>query len=196
MKCNYCLLADMTALYSYELFLIFLLLLPLVHIWKRWSVGFFFFFLSFKVPSKRDATQSTIKEEKVHLLKYNIGDLVWSKVSGFPWWPCMVSADPVLHAYTKLKGMWFTFLQVVIALEEFYSSSMQLISNLLSTGMLKSYKWYSWAKSCVSFNSSVLWKVPKLWFGQNVWSHVKKRKKQTCVFHCFCGDAWWIDTGY
>lgn len=64
-----------------------------------------FFFFSFKGPAKRDSTQSTVKEDKVHLLKYNIGDLVWSKVSGFPWWPCMVSADPVLHSYTKLKGM-------------------------------------------------------------------------------------------
>ncbi|KAL2305438.1 hypothetical protein Nmel_007424 [Mimus melanotis] len=73
----------------------------------------FFFppFLSFQVPAKRDPTQSTIKEEKVHLLKYNIGDLVWSKVSGFPWWPCMVSADPVLHAYTKLKGQKKNFRQ-------------------------------------------------------------------------------------
>ncbi|KAJ7419014.1 histone-lysine N-methyltransferase NSD2 isoform X4 [Willisornis vidua] len=64
-----------------------------------------------KAPAKRDPTQSTIKEEKVHLLKYNIGDLVWSKVSGFPWWPCMVSADPVLHSYTKLKGQKKSFRQ-------------------------------------------------------------------------------------
>ncbi|RMC14419.1 hypothetical protein DUI87_09515 [Hirundo rustica rustica] len=64
-----------------------------------------------KGPAKRDPTQSTVKEEKVHLLKYNIGDLVWSKVSGFPWWPCMVSADPVLHAYTKLKGQKKSFRQ-------------------------------------------------------------------------------------
>ncbi|XP_054681022.1 histone-lysine N-methyltransferase NSD2 isoform X3 [Grus americana] len=64
-----------------------------------------------KAPAKRDATQSTIKEDKVHLLKYNIGDLVWSKVSGFPWWPCMVSADPVLHSYTKLKGQKKSFRQ-------------------------------------------------------------------------------------
>ncbi|XP_035754537.1 histone-lysine N-methyltransferase NSD2 isoform X2 [Egretta garzetta] len=64
-----------------------------------------------KVPAKRDPTQSTIKEDKVHLLKYNIGDLVWSKVSGFPWWPCMVSADPVLHSYTKLKGQKKSFRQ-------------------------------------------------------------------------------------
>ncbi|XP_010014028.1 PREDICTED: histone-lysine N-methyltransferase NSD2 [Nestor notabilis] len=64
-----------------------------------------------KAPAKRDPTQSTVKEDKVHLLKYNIGDLVWSKVSGFPWWPCMVSADPVLHAYTKLKGQKKSFRQ-------------------------------------------------------------------------------------
>ncbi|KAM6261346.1 histone-lysine N-methyltransferase NSD2 isoform 2-T7 [Porphyrio hochstetteri] len=64
-----------------------------------------------KAPAKRDSTQSTVKEDKVHLLKYNVGDLVWSKVSGFPWWPCMVSADPVLHSYTKLKGQKKSFRQ-------------------------------------------------------------------------------------
>lgn len=64
-----------------------------------------------KAPAKRDSTQSTIKDDKVHLLKYNIGDLVWSKVSGFPWWPCMVSADPILHSYTKLKGQKKSFRQ-------------------------------------------------------------------------------------
>lgn len=26
--------------------------------------------------------------------KYNIGDLVWAKLSGHPWWPCMVSNSP------------------------------------------------------------------------------------------------------
>uniref|UniRef100_A0A8B9S6M6 Histone-lysine N-methyltransferase NSD2 n=1 Tax=Apteryx owenii TaxID=8824 RepID=A0A8B9S6M6_APTOW len=64
-----------------------------------------------KAPAKKDSTQSAVKEDKVHLLKYNIGDLVWSKVSGFPWWPCMVSADPVLHSYTKLKGQKKSFRQ-------------------------------------------------------------------------------------
>ncbi|XP_072192884.1 histone-lysine N-methyltransferase NSD2 isoform X2 [Excalfactoria chinensis] len=64
-----------------------------------------------KAPAKRDSTQIAIKDDKVHLLKYNIGDLVWSKVSGFPWWPCMVSADPILHSYTKLKGQKKSFRQ-------------------------------------------------------------------------------------
>ncbi|KAG6935895.1 Wolf-Hirschhorn syndrome candidate 1 [Chelydra serpentina] len=64
-----------------------------------------------KIPAKKDSTPSTVKEDKVHVLKYNIGDLVWSKVSGYPWWPCMVSADPLLHSYTKLKGQKKSFRQ-------------------------------------------------------------------------------------
>ncbi|XP_006893665.1 PREDICTED: histone-lysine N-methyltransferase NSD2-like [Elephantulus edwardii] len=56
-----------------------------------------------KIPAKKDSCPS-ISRDRDHLLKYNIGDLVWSKVSGYPWWPCMVSADPLLHTCTKLKG--------------------------------------------------------------------------------------------
>ncbi|XP_015337364.1 histone-lysine N-methyltransferase NSD2 isoform X2 [Marmota marmota marmota] len=56
-----------------------------------------------KIPVKKESCPSTGRD-KDQLLKYNVGDLVWSKVSGYPWWPCMVSADPLLHHYTKLKG--------------------------------------------------------------------------------------------
>uniref|UniRef100_F7GP24 Nuclear receptor binding SET domain protein 2 n=1 Tax=Macaca mulatta TaxID=9544 RepID=F7GP24_MACMU len=56
-----------------------------------------------KIPAKKESCPNTGRD-KDHLLKYNVGDLVWSKVSGYPWWPCMVSADPLLHSYTKLKG--------------------------------------------------------------------------------------------
>ncbi|XP_014444987.1 histone-lysine N-methyltransferase NSD2 isoform X5 [Tupaia chinensis] len=56
-----------------------------------------------KIPAKKESCPNTGRD-KDHLLKYNVGDLVWSKVSGYPWWPCMVSADPLLHNYTKLKG--------------------------------------------------------------------------------------------
>ncbi|KAM9742245.1 histone-lysine N-methyltransferase NSD2 isoform 6-T7 [Dama dama] len=56
-----------------------------------------------KIPAKRESCPNSSRD-KDQLLKYNVGDLVWSKVSGYPWWPCMVSADPLLHSYTKLKG--------------------------------------------------------------------------------------------
>ncbi|XP_059131678.1 histone-lysine N-methyltransferase NSD2 isoform X2 [Peromyscus eremicus] len=56
-----------------------------------------------KIPVKKESCPNTGRDRDL-LLKYNVGDLVWSKVSGYPWWPCMVSADPLLHNHTKLKG--------------------------------------------------------------------------------------------
>ncbi|XP_028348243.1 histone-lysine N-methyltransferase NSD2 isoform X5 [Physeter macrocephalus] len=56
-----------------------------------------------KIPAKKESCPNSSRD-KDQLLKYNVGDLVWSKVSGYPWWPCMVSDDPLLHSYTKLKG--------------------------------------------------------------------------------------------
>ncbi|RXM29885.1 Histone-lysine N-methyltransferase NSD2 [Acipenser ruthenus] len=37
-------------------------------------------------------------------LKFGVGDVVWTKVSGYPWWPCMVATDPNLNHHVKLKG--------------------------------------------------------------------------------------------
>ncbi|XP_040822337.1 histone-lysine N-methyltransferase NSD2 isoform X2 [Ochotona curzoniae] len=56
-----------------------------------------------EVPVQKEPCASTGRDRD-QLLKYNVGDLVWSKVSGYPWWPCMVSADPLLHSHSKLKG--------------------------------------------------------------------------------------------
>ncbi|CAK6433357.1 unnamed protein product [Pipistrellus nathusii] len=56
-----------------------------------------------KIPAKKEPCPSTGRDRD-HLLRFSVGDLVWAKVSGYPWWPCMVSADPLLHSYTKLKG--------------------------------------------------------------------------------------------
>ncbi|XP_064142217.1 histone-lysine N-methyltransferase NSD2 isoform X3 [Loxodonta africana] len=56
-----------------------------------------------KIPVKKEPCPN-ISRDKDRLLRYSVGDLVWSKVSGYPWWPCMVSADPLLHTCTKLKG--------------------------------------------------------------------------------------------
>uniref|UniRef100_A0A803K3R2 Nuclear receptor-binding SET domain protein 2 n=1 Tax=Xenopus tropicalis TaxID=8364 RepID=A0A803K3R2_XENTR len=44
------------------------------------------------------------KNKEDFSLKYSVGDVVWSKVSGYPWWPCMVTSDPVLYSHTKVKG--------------------------------------------------------------------------------------------
>ncbi|XP_067326729.1 histone-lysine N-methyltransferase NSD3 isoform X3 [Anolis sagrei] len=34
---------------------------------------------------------------------FEVGDLVWSKVGTYPWWPCMVSRDPQLEVHTKIN---------------------------------------------------------------------------------------------
>ena len=33
--------------------------------------------------------------------KWVVGDMMWARVAGHPWWPCMVSPDPVSGQFTK-----------------------------------------------------------------------------------------------
>lgn len=35
------------------------------------------------------------------VVAWTLGDMLWAKVSGHPWWPCVVSPDPDLHQFTK-----------------------------------------------------------------------------------------------
>lgn len=35
---------------------------------------------------------------------YEVGDLIWSKMTGYPWWPCIVSIDPKTGIYSKISG--------------------------------------------------------------------------------------------
>jgi hypothetical protein len=37
-------------------------------------------------------------------IKFNIGDLVWAKVSGHPWWPCTVATDHSEDNHVKFIG--------------------------------------------------------------------------------------------
>uniref|UniRef100_UPI00358EDF5A histone-lysine N-methyltransferase NSD2 isoform X2 n=1 Tax=Myxine glutinosa TaxID=7769 RepID=UPI00358EDF5A len=37
-------------------------------------------------------------------VRYVEGDLVWAKVTGYPWWPCMVAQDPKACTHTWIKG--------------------------------------------------------------------------------------------
>ncbi|XP_034015655.1 histone-lysine N-methyltransferase NSD2 isoform X2 [Thalassophryne amazonica] len=50
------------------------------------------------VPELKEA-----REESAVLIRFSVGDLVWTKVSGYPWWPCMVTTDPELNNYIKQK---------------------------------------------------------------------------------------------
>ncbi|XP_029316667.1 histone-lysine N-methyltransferase NSD2 isoform X2 [Cottoperca gobio] len=42
-------------------------------------------------------------EESRLLIGFSVGDLVWTKVSGYPWWPCMVTTDPEFNNHIKQK---------------------------------------------------------------------------------------------
>ncbi|XP_038070520.1 histone-lysine N-methyltransferase NSD2-like [Patiria miniata] len=53
-------------------------------------------------PTLQANPPSTSFDEKP--CEWLVGDLVWSKVTGHPWWPCMVAYDPNLGIYTRMKG--------------------------------------------------------------------------------------------
>uniref|UniRef100_A0A3B4CIP5 Nuclear receptor binding SET domain protein 2 n=1 Tax=Pygocentrus nattereri TaxID=42514 RepID=A0A3B4CIP5_PYGNA len=42
-------------------------------------------------------------EDQPHLLFF-VGDIVWTKVSGYPWWPCMITTDPEFNLHFRQKG--------------------------------------------------------------------------------------------
>lgn len=41
---------------------------------------------------------------------FEVGDLIWAKMIGYPWWPCMISVDPETGHYSRIAGFWFTIL--------------------------------------------------------------------------------------
>ncbi|XP_041668628.1 histone-lysine N-methyltransferase NSD2 [Cheilinus undulatus] len=41
-------------------------------------------------------------EPPLHV-RFSTGDLVWTKVSGYPWWPCMITTDPEVNNHFKQK---------------------------------------------------------------------------------------------
>uniref|UniRef100_A0A7N6BYW4 Nuclear receptor binding SET domain protein 2 n=1 Tax=Anabas testudineus TaxID=64144 RepID=A0A7N6BYW4_ANATE len=49
-----------------------------------------------------EMTDKTIEESPL-LVRFSVGDLVWTKVSGYPWWPCMVTTDPEFSSHFKQK---------------------------------------------------------------------------------------------
>ena len=37
-------------------------------------------------------------------LPWCIGDIVWSKIPGHPWWPSLIAHEPNTEVYFKMKG--------------------------------------------------------------------------------------------
>lgn len=94
-------------------------------IWVDAQIGFFFYLLIFlflflqqlgPLPELKDAKEELelrdakeepelkdAKEQSPLLIRFSVGDVVWTKVSGYPWWPCMVATDPELNNHIKQK---------------------------------------------------------------------------------------------
>ncbi len=36
--------------------------------------------------------------------QYAVGDITWSKLEGFPWWPSIVCRDPGLQEHVRVEG--------------------------------------------------------------------------------------------
>jgi len=61
-----------------------------------------------EMPPSAGNTQSQLSADdysnKAKPTRYIIGDLIWSKMTGHPWWPCMVTEDPLQKKYSKITG--------------------------------------------------------------------------------------------
>uniref|UniRef100_A0A7N6AUU2 Histone-lysine N-methyltransferase NSD3 n=1 Tax=Anabas testudineus TaxID=64144 RepID=A0A7N6AUU2_ANATE len=54
-------------------------------------------------PAQMEQLQKTVIKTEPKTPKFVIGDLVWSKVGTYPWWPCMVSSDPQMKVHTRIN---------------------------------------------------------------------------------------------
>ena len=50
------------------------------------------------------SSEISVCEEKVLGCDWVIGDLAWARVSGYPFWPCMIALDPQQRIFTKTTG--------------------------------------------------------------------------------------------
>ncbi|PNF15991.1 hypothetical protein B7P43_G04630, partial [Cryptotermes secundus] len=48
-----------------------------------------------------ETTEVSVSEEKVPGCDWVIGDLAWARVTGYPFWPCMIVLDPEQRIFTK-----------------------------------------------------------------------------------------------
>nr|XP_046243901.1 histone-lysine N-methyltransferase NSD3 isoform X5 [Scatophagus argus] len=56
-----------------------------------------------KTPKVPKVHHPSVIQETGFCKEFVIGDLVWSKVGTYPWWPCMVSSDPQMKVHTRIN---------------------------------------------------------------------------------------------
>ena len=54
--------------------------------------------------TKKQDTKAASPPQMTKPIEWTIGDCLWSKVSGHPWWPCMVAVEKQCGEYTKMQG--------------------------------------------------------------------------------------------
>ena len=47
--------------------------------------------------------------------EWKLGDLLWTKISGHPWWPCIVTNDPKEKVFTKVISCEYYVMQALVA---------------------------------------------------------------------------------
>ncbi|XP_076830304.1 histone-lysine N-methyltransferase NSD2 [Brachyhypopomus gauderio] len=50
------------------------------------------------------APVQAVRAEDRSPTQFSVGDIVWTKVSGYPWWPCMITTDPEFRLHFRQKG--------------------------------------------------------------------------------------------
>lgn len=60
-------------------------------------------------PPQQTSLSTTTKTQETDVLaekkpKYSPGVLIWAKMTGHPYWPCMVTDDPIQEVYTRVSG--------------------------------------------------------------------------------------------
>jgi hypothetical protein len=51
-----------------------------------------------------EISEMSVCDEKISGCDWVIGDLAWARVSGYPFWPCMIALDPQQRVFTKMTG--------------------------------------------------------------------------------------------